>query len=200
MNRIVETLYHFLIWLGRSIGLVKRPLPIPPQTPPPTFDDGVPITTEPLVFYGPFIPQWGSFEFRERVLFDFSYQVHGCGSTMRKYGIKNPIKNKIMFSLGISCAETGKIETVFNSQGFPIPNVGACVDRLYWIPGDATLMYPRSVEKAKRRPFCLTVNPPPAPQFSSKTTTYQISLMAQAPNGQEWFWDTEVEVVGNSCW
>lgn len=199
MSRIIERLYHWVIWLGRALGLVKRPLPESPDIPWPTEADTPLQYGPPTVFYGPFIPQWGSFEFRERVLFDFRYQVHGCGDHAQKYGIKDPIKNRIVFRLHIWDALNTEPETVFLSDGSVLPVEGACVDRLYWIPGYRGTITPPQMMGSKRRPLCGTMSPPLVPKPVAKTTLYQIGLTVIAPNGQEWSWEPDVEVSGNPC-
>lgn len=199
MTRIIEKLYHWAIQLGRALGLVKGPLPTPPQIPMPDIVTYQPSIGDPLLFYGPFIPQWGSFEFREMVTFDFRYQVHGCGPTGQKYGIKNPLKNGVTFNLTVLNNQNGVQETVFTFDGANVSDLPVCVDRLYWIPGysDATRP-PQFLPKRNRALNCIRPNKPES-STPSNTEKYTLTLRVHAPNGQGWGWTQTVVVAGNTC-
>jgi len=199
VSRIIEILYHGLIAFLRAIGLSKRPLPEPPKIPAPKPDTPPKPGKGHARFYGPFIPQWNSFETREAVLFDFRYQVHGCGKTAREYGIKDPIENGVRFSLTVSEVETNEINPVYDVNKTPIGDRGVCVDRLYWIPGHILDNPPFWFHPKRAHVRCGTTQPQPTPSPKPAGTQYYLKLMVQHPNGQEWFWTEEVTVVKSGC-
>jgi len=199
MSRIIEGLKHFIVWLGRAVGLTKRPLPQPPQIPTPDAETPIRMSPGPLRFYGPFIPQWGSFDYREQVTFDFRFQVHGCGETAQKYGIKNPIKNGVLFSLVVQHVESGDEEPVFTKSGHIVGEKYVSVDRLYWIPGRGGNTAPRAFRPKSARMGCGTTIPPIQPLPFQQGTEYTITLSVKALNGQSWQWSEMIQVAGGAC-
>ena len=199
MSKILESLFHGLVWLLRLVGLTKWPLPTPPDIPKPDIPATQPPSVGPMLFYGPFIPQWNSFDYRELATFDFRFQVHGCGAQAQKYGIKDPIKNGIQFALTIQNVNTGEFDTIFTYDGAIVSGLSVVADRLYWLPGWSKHTRPPYFLPKGNSPMGCTTTPTRPPVLGESTTAYQITLRVTAANGQSWKWSQAVAVNTGAC-